>query len=189
MPAMSYTPKPTNDASTLTPGWHPAVLLAILDEATPEGWIMAQRNPRMYRWKFAVYTTPQNLPHETPERQSAVSSQAFTPKGRNPASKAYTWTTELLGRVIMPGESVDLDPLLPLPCRVKIERREQYANIVDLERWDEGKPLLTDAVKRTLAHLDEEAPPVTTPPPVQTPPAGTVTQPTLPGTPPAQSRW
>lgn len=186
MPAMSYSPKTTNDSSNLTPGWHPAFLLAILDEATPDGWVMKERNPRMYRWKFAVYTTPQHLPTETPERQSAVSSQAFTPKSRNPASKAYLWTTELLGRLVLPGESVDLDPLLPLPCRVKVERREQYANIVDLERWEEGKPLLTDAVRRTLAALDDDAlPPVqAAPTPVPAP-----TQATLPGTPPATSPW
>ena len=170
MPSMSFTPKSTNDPSSLTNGWHPAFLLAILDEATPEAWMMYANSPRMYRWKFAVYANQEAVATGDPERQSAVSSHAFTPKGRNPASKAYIWTTELLARQVLPGEAVDLDPLMPLPCRVKIERREQYANIVDLERWEEGQPLLTAHVKGLLATLDErETLPPTRPPAPTTP--------------------
>ncbi len=150
MPTFTIKPSSTNDPSQLTAGWHPAVLVEIADEETPDGWIMKERNPRLYRWQFRVWSRPEDMATQEPERQSAVSSQAFTPKGRNPASKAYTWTVELLGRMVLPGEAVDLDPLMPIPCRVKIERKEQYANIIDLERWEDGAALLTEPVRRKL---------------------------------------
>ena len=148
MPLMEQKSQSPNDVSSLTNGWHPAYLLEITDEATPETWKMFAKSPRMYRWTFAVWETPAQMTMP-PERQSAPSSQAFSPKGRNAASKAYLWTTELLGRQLLAGEAIDLDPMLPLPCRVKVTRNEQYANIVDLEQWRDA-PELTPALKTLL---------------------------------------
>jgi hypothetical protein len=184
MPVFANVPKVTNDKSALTDGWHPAFLLAIQEEDTPPTWKMYAKSPRMYRWRFAVWANPDRITLDAPERQSAPSSMAFSPRGKNPASKAYQWTTELLGRQIMPGESVDLDPLLPLPCRVKIERNGEYANIMLLEGWKEGAAYLTDALKHTLSHLDtaEETPgPQATPPPppAWSPPPAAATSGTL----------
>ena len=199
MPQMSYVPKSMNDKSSLTDGWHPAYLLAITDEATPPTWAMFPKSPRMYRWCFAVWERPEQvLAHEEPERQTAPSSQAFSPKGRQPASKAYLWTAELLGRQIQPGEAVDVDPLLPLPCRVKVARNGEYANIMDLERWPEAPPL-TEILKAGLRDtLDREAtgapkaavtPPST--PATARPPGMQGYSPQLPpaGTQPARPRW
>lgn len=186
MPVM--TQKVTNDPSELTPGWHPAALLAIVDEPTPETWQMYAKSPRMYRWMFYVWSTPETIRTAPGEAQSAVSSQAFTPRGKNPASKSYLWASELLGRIIQPGEAVDLDPLLPLACRVKIERREQYANIVDVERWTEGQAAIT----QTLAKGAPQAAPAMSPSsgafPSFTTGVPAPAQPILPGT-PAPSRW
>ena len=209
MPQMSYTPKSTNDKSNLTDGWHPAYLLAITDEPTPPTWTMFPKSPRMYRWCFAIWERPEHLTAlEEPERQTAPSSQAFSPKrGQNAASKAYLWTKEFLGREIQPGEAVDLDPLLPLPCRVKVARNGEYANIVDLERWPDGPvldpqspllPLLRDTLDREATGepkaVTAPAPsrpafmgsPVTASPPGMT---GYSPQPPATGTPPARPRW
>ena len=160
MPTMTNAPKVFNDQSLLTPGLHPAFLLAITDEATPEGWQMYEKSPRMWRWQFAVWDTPQTVTSDVPERQSAVSSQTFSPKGRQPASKAYAWTTALLGREIAVGESVDLDPLMPIPCMVSIERKNEYANIVGLFAWPEGAALLTPGLKDALAQFHQMPPTV-----------------------------
>jgi hypothetical protein len=151
MPSMTYTPRTYNDPSALTMGWHPAFLLEIADEPTPEHWQMYEKSPRMYRWKFAVWEVPTLIPTHAPERQSAVSTQIFAPKGRQPASKAYTWAATLLGRQIPPGETVTLDPLMPLPVRVKVERKDQYANIRDLEPCPELTPYLTPELHQKLA--------------------------------------
>ena len=151
MPSMTYTPKTYNDPSALSPGWHPAFLLEIADEPTPEGWKMYEKSPRLWRWRFACWEVPTLIDRQAPERQSAVSSQAFTPKGRQPASKAYLWTSALLGRQIPPGETVNLDPLMPIPCRVKVERANEYANILDVEASPDLAQYLTDAFKAHLA--------------------------------------
>jgi len=196
---MSYTQRALNDKSLLTDGWHPAFLVAITDEPTPESWKMFKASPRMWRWQFVVWSEPSQIGTQPPERQSAPSSQSFTPKGtKNPASKAYQWTTELLARQIQPGESVDLDPLMPLPCRVKISRNGEYANIIDLELWREGQRLVNEAFRQQLrAFLEEpsQAPAPVSPAPPQHPgmvhwsppvPQSTAApaQPSLPGTPP-----
>jgi len=153
MPSMTYTPKTYNDPSALSPGWHPAFLLEIADEPTPEGWKMYEKSPRLWRWRFACWEIPTLIDRQAPERQSAVSSQAFTPKGRQPASKAYLWTSALLGRQIPPGETVNLDPLMPIPCRVKVERATdpQYANILDVEASPDLAQYLTDGLRQQLA--------------------------------------
>jgi hypothetical protein len=171
MPVFTNTPKSLNDKSALTDGWHPAFLLSIQEEATPDTWKMYAKSPRMYRWRFAVWSSPDRIPLDQPERQSAPSSMAFSPKGKNPASKAYQWTTELLGRQILPGEAVDLDPLLPLPCRVKVERNGEYANIILLEGWKEGAALLTDELRQGLRDLDTAEAQVTPQGGTQTPPS------------------
>lgn len=190
MPSMSYTPKSINDKSQLTDGWHPAFLLAITDEPTPEGWQMAKTSPRMWRWTFAVWASPDVIDTVAPERQSAPSSQSFTPKGKNPASKAYSWTRELLGRDILPGEVIDLDPFLPLSCRVKVARNGEYANIVDLEAWQHMiSPGMREALQGVL-NRDGTAPPrqeATGVPPGTGQPRAQ--QPTLPGMPAPMSRW
>jgi hypothetical protein len=177
MPSMTYTPRTYNDPSNLTMGWHPAFLLEIADEPTPDTWQMFAKSPRMYRWRFAVWEVPTLIPTQAPERQSAVSSQTFSPKGRQPASKAYTWTVALLGRQIAPGESVNLDPLMPLPVRVKVERKEQYANIIDVEACPELAQYLTPELKQRLAvflqtfgQAPEGAPPLPAPVPTPAPP-------------------
>lgn len=212
MPAMSFQPKaPSNDKTSLTDGWHPGYLLAISDEQTPPTWKMFEKSPRMYRWTFAVWQQPGDILHDAPERQSAPSSQAFSPKGTQPASKAYSWTSALLQRQIQPGESVDLDPMLPLPCRVKISRNGEYANILDLEYWAEGPPRTPEllAMLHTCLHREGTAPPRETAPtpagkaPLVWPtqidrpdmsqgPAGWPTraaQPQLPGTPTGKVSW
>ena len=172
---MTYEPKVYNDKSALTDGWHPAFLLAITDEPTPESWKMYHASPRMWRWQFAVWAKPDDIAHLPPERQSAPSSQKFTPKGNQPASKAYAWTTALLQRQIPPGESVNLDPLMPLPCRVKVQRNNEYANIIDLEAWTEGTPYVTPDLKARLQQFLDAPPPPTaqgsTQSPVHTPAA------------------
>jgi hypothetical protein len=157
-----------NDRSALTDGWHPAYLLAITDEPTPETWQMYQQSPRLWRWHFAVWEIPTLIGRQAPEHQSAPSSQKFTPKGRQQASKAYAWTAALLGRQIPPGERVNLDPLMPLACRVKVSRKDDYANIVDLEAYPDGAALLTPEIRAMLAQMSRLDEP-DTPPPAQTP--------------------
>jgi hypothetical protein len=150
MPEMGYETRTYNDPSALTDGWHPAFLLAQTDEATPETWVMYAQSPRLWRWHFAVWEDPTRIAGHDPERQSAVSSQKFTPKGRQRASKAYSWAVALLGRQIPPGERVNLDALMPIPCRVKVERKDEYANIVDLEACPELTTYLTPELRLML---------------------------------------
>lgn len=156
MPNFTYQPRSINDPSQLSEGWHPAFLLSIADEATPEQWSMYESSPRLWRWIFAVWETPQHVQATTPELQSAPTSQKFTPGGRYQPSKAYTWTCTLLGRAVQAGESVSLDELLPLPCRLKIRRTNgqgqpiEFANISDLEPWPDGTSLLTADLRQKL---------------------------------------
>ena len=153
LPDMTYEPRSYNDKSALTDGWHPAFLLTITDEPTPETWKMYAKSPRLWRWQFAVWAKPEDIPHMPPERQTTPSAQKFTPKGNQPASKAYLWTCELLGRQVPPGEHVNLDPLMPLPCRVKVSRNNEYANIMDLEAWVGGSQYLTPDMRVKLQQL------------------------------------
>lgn len=181
MPEFSYEPRTVNDKSALSEGWKPAFLLAITDEETPAKWQMAEKSPRMWRWHFAVWEVPTLIDRQGPEHQTAPSSKTFSPGGKYQPSKAYVWTCELLGRQIQPGERVSLDPLLPVPCRVKIRRKDEYANIVDLEKWPEGQALLTADVRANLLTWWQQVqagvqatPPATEAPPQpqQAPPAG-----------------
>jgi len=192
MPEMTFTPQSLNDKSSLTDGWHPAFLMAITDEATPDTWKMYEQSPRLWRWAFLVWEVPTLIPHQKPERQTAPTSQKFSPGGKFQPSKAYVWTCELLGHQIQPGERVNLDPLMPLPCRVKVRRKDDYANIIDVERWEDGRQYLTPELLPLLTQAFSQ--PATAPQqPYQGPPSnGTPAapaRPPAPQTPPAQSTW
>jgi hypothetical protein len=166
MPTFTSTPPGSGTGrSTLSEGWHPGFLLAITDEVTPRTWKMVEKSPRFWRWHFAVWEVPTLIGRQDPEHQSAPSSQTFSPGGQYQASKAYVWTCELLGRQVQPGESVDLDPLMPLPCRIKIRRNGEYANIVDLEKWPDGGPFLTPEIRAQLTAV-MTTPPASDPPPL-----------------------
>jgi hypothetical protein len=146
--SFSYTVKTINDPSNLPEGWRPAILLDVTEEDTPQNWQMHEKSPRMKRWHFAVWSDVSQIGHVAPEHQTAPSSTIFSPGGRNPASKAFVWTKELLGCEIFPGQDVSLHP--PIACRVKIKRKEIYANVMDLERWPEGEQLLTPDFRANL---------------------------------------
>ena len=150
MPEFSYESRTINDKSALTEGWKPAFLLAISDEETPPQWQMAKQSPRMWRWHFSVWEVSTLIGRQAPEHQTAPSSKTFSPGGKFQPSKAYLWTKELLGRDIQSGERVSLDPLMPITCRVKIRRNNEYANIVDLERWPDGTAQLTPECRANL---------------------------------------
>lgn len=190
MPTFNYTPQTINDKSLLSSAWHPAMLVQIADEETPAGWQMAAQSPRLWRWKFAVWESPAHVQSTPPEAQSTVTSQKFSPGGKFQASKAFVFTRKLLAREIAPGESIDLDPMLPLPCQVLISRTDkngapiEYANIVDLQTWPEGQAALTPELKSQLAAWLQmkQAPqpqPSTSSPPVA--PAAQAYQPPAPG--------
>lgn len=170
MPEFSYEPRTLNDKSSLTDGRHPAFLVEITEEPIPPTWksykkeLSAEQNMQ-YRWHFVVYESPGAIDaNRAPERQTAVSSKAFSPKGKlrdgtsRPASKAFSWTCELLNRQIQPGERVNLDPILPIPCSVKVERNGEYANILDLERWPDGARYVTPEVMATLRDIKNASP-------------------------------
>ncbi len=197
MPPFTYTPRTINDKSSLTPGMHPAFLVAIVTEPTPENWEMAKKSPFMLRWQFAVWDSAQTLTAGAPpERQSMVSSQAFTPKGNFQASKAYQWTSILLGREPAAGESVDLDPMLPLPCQLMVLRTDklgkptEYANLNGLFPWPDGAAFRTPEFCAKLAVLmaapREDAPPSPpAPQPQYARPAQAATAPQAASAPPA----
>jgi hypothetical protein len=177
---MQMTNRPPVNPSALTEGWHPGFLLHISEEATPADWQMAKQSPTMYRWHFCLWETPTLLERQAPEQQSGLTSTKFTPKGRFQASKAYVWTTQLLGRQIVPGESINYDTLYPLPCRVKVQRDpgKDYVKIVDVEAWNEGQQYLAGLqpalMQARRALLDTPAadvpPPAPQPAPAATPP-------------------
>jgi hypothetical protein len=164
--------------SNLSDGWHPAYLLHISEEATPGDWEMFKQSPTMYRWHFAAWETPTHLTQE-PEVQSGLTSTKFTPKSRYQASKAYTWACQLLGRTIASGESVDFDPLYPIPCRIKTSKDpgKDFIKITDVESWPEGQqplPAMKDALLSLRGTILQQPPPVippaTAPAPAATPP-------------------
>jgi hypothetical protein len=157
MPDVVYEGSSQNDPSQLTDGWHPAFLIEIGTEDTPPDWERAKRSPKQYRWYFAVWETNADVTHRAPEAQSSTTSTLFSPGGKYQPSTNYVWHSELVGHRIAKGEHVNLDPLLPLPCRVKVLRTDkngqpsEYATIKDLERWPEGQALLTADLKDKLA--------------------------------------
>ena len=176
-PEFAYQPRTINDKSQLTPNWHPGFLLEIGVEDVPDGWEMGKKNSHMYRWKFAIFEHQGQIATTAPEFQSCVSSPQFSPPGRYQASKAFLFTQKLLGRKIEPGEHVNLDPMMPFPCLVLINRTDkngapsEYANILDLGVWPDGAALLTPELRQKLAaFLAMKTGPAngqTTPPPAQ----------------------
>jgi hypothetical protein len=146
-----------NDPSQLTEGWRPAALVHIGTEDTPPDWERAKRSPQQYRWYFAVWETTADMARSAPEAQSETTSTQFSPGGRYQPSTNFLWHAEFLGRRPVRGEHNNLDPLLPLPCRLKIRRTDkhgqpsEYAKIIGLERWAEGEALLTADLKAKLA--------------------------------------
>jgi len=155
---MGYTPLATNDKSQLSEGWHPAYLIQVTEEDTPSTWQMYAKSPRRWIFHFAVWEAPQRLNDSRPEHQTASTSKTFSPGGRYQPSKAYVWACKLLGRRIPPGEYVNPNDHVPLPCRLDISRRDkygqpkEYADIKDLEAWPEGAKYLTQPMRENL-HL------------------------------------
>lgn len=68
------------------------------------------------QWTFDVETEEGIV-----EIQGITSTKFST--GRNP-SKFYKWACALLGRTIEPGEEIDTDDLLGIPCTVIVEDRK-----------------------------------------------------------------
>ena len=147
--SFSYDVKTINDPSALTEGWKPAFFLDLTTEPTPANWVMKEKHETMHRWHFAVWGDPSQIGHSAPEHQTAPSSPIMSPGGRNPASKKFLWMKELIGHELMPGQSYSLTP--PIPCRVKIKRKDIYANVMDIERWPEGEQFLTEEFRARLA--------------------------------------
>ncbi len=209
MPA--FQPKTVNDPSQLSHGRHPGFLLAIVEEAIPEGWESGKKDTHMFRWHLAVWEHPDHIMQYAPEQQSAISSRAFSPKGKFQASKAYVWSCALLGKEIPRGQGCDLDPLLPLACWVDVERipGNDYAKITALWGRPEGQASIPPVVHQLKAQYATGMPPAPAqqaapatperpawqmPPPPQPGPAPSVpggypsppppAQPALPGTQP-----
>ena len=187
------TNRPSAPPSNLSDGWHPAYLLHISEEATPGDWQMHAQSPMMWRWHFSVWETP-NAMHREPEVQSGLTSAKFSPKGRYQASKAYLWACALLGRQIQAGESIDYDPLFPLPCRIKTTKEpgKDFVKVTDVESWPEGQPALApikDALLSLRAIILQQPPPVI--PPAAPQPAAATPAPSQPPAPvaPGMQTW
>jgi hypothetical protein len=186
-----YTPQYFSEPSQLTEGVHPAFLMAITDEVTPPNWESAKKNPRIYRWHFAVLHNVETMGQYHPELQTAVSSQIFS-GGKQP-SKNYTWHCTLIGHEIQPEEEVDLDPMMPVPCQLFIGRHDktgkaiEYANIDKLYAWPDGYKVLTDATRQMLATWwrMKQAETPEPPAPAAQPPVPPVQAPPTPPAPPA----
>ena len=158
--------------SALTEGWHPGFLLHISEEATPADWQMAKQSPTMWRWHFVLWEVPTLIDRQAPEHQSGLTSTKFSPKGKFQASKAYTWTKQMLARDIPPGQSVNWDTLYPVPCRVKVERTpgKDFIKMLDVEAWPEGQPFTVSmAEPLRLARAEAVAAPPPVIPPLDTP--------------------
>ena len=186
MPDVVYEGGGLSDPSQLTEGWHPAALIELALEDTPPDWERAKRSPKQFRWFYAVWEAFADVTRTAPEAQSATTSTLFSPGGRYQPSTAYVWHSELLGHRPARGEHVNLDPLLPLACRVKIQRTDkngqpsEYARIIGLERWADGQALLTQDLKDKLATWHKMKMATGTPPPAPPP-----VPPTLPPAPPS----
>ena len=165
---MEMRNKPQVIPSSLSDGWHPGFLIHISEEPTPPDWQMYQQSQTMWRWHFVVWQEPAVVTTQPPEMQSGLTSAKFSPKGRYQASKAYTWTKQILGRDIPPGQSVDWDTLYPAPCRVKVERQtgKDFIKVLDVEAWPDGGVVaqaLTEPLTRARAEAIAAPPPVIPP--------------------------
>jgi hypothetical protein len=169
---MQMTNRPPVNPSALSEGWHPGFLLHISEEATPADWQMAKQSPTMYRWHFVLWEVPTLIDRQAPEHQSGLTSTKFSPKGKFQASKAYTWTKQMLARDIPPGQSINWDTLYPVPCRVKVERTpgKDFIKILDVEAWPEGGAFTVSmAEPLRLARAEAVAAPPPVIPPLDTP--------------------
>lgn len=154
MPMMKYTPEYFSEPSELSPGYHPAFLLYVSEEDTPEDWPMYENSERMWRWHFAIAESETTLDAYVPEYHNAISSAKF--KGGKHCTKSYTWLCTILGRDIPKDESIDPNDLVPLPCTLLIGRHDkngkeiEYANIEKVQHWAGGMEKLTPAMKAKL---------------------------------------
>ena len=196
MPEMTYTPRSSgnfNDRSQLKDGWHPAVLMQITVEDTPPTWQMATRWQHHYLWHFLVWDRPEHMTQTRPEFQNVITSPAFSPGGAGrTVAKAYAFTKALLGHAPLPGETINLDSLMPIPCRVQVERSEknaEYINIVALDNtadFPQIAAVMTDDFKAHLLTFYQAGPDTTAqPPPATASPAWQQRAP-APTSPPAQ---
>lgn len=154
MPKQTYTKQFFSEPSDLSPGVHPAFLMAIIEDATPPDWDMFKSSPRMYRWHFATAHSVDSVTTLVPELVTAITSKIFS-GGKQP-SKNYTWHCTLVGHEIQLDEEVDLDPVMPVPCQLAISRTKQgksveWAIVDTLYPWPDGQALLTDALRKKLA--------------------------------------
>lgn len=158
-----FTPKTVSDPSNLTHGRHPGFLLAITEEPIPDGWAMGAKDTLMFRWHLAIWEHIEHLAQYAPEQQSAISSRAFSPKGKFQQSKAHAWASALIGHEIPKGQGVDLDPLLPIACYVDVERTpgNDYCKITAL--W--GRPEGQGAIPPVVHQLRQQYVTVGTPAP------------------------
>jgi hypothetical protein len=184
MPDIVYEGNSYNGPSQLSEGWHPSFLVDITIEDTPQDWERFKRSPKQWRWWVATWDTAADITRAAPEAQSTTTSTIFSPGGgKFDPSTCYRWHAELLGRRPAKGEHVNLNPMLPLPCRVKISRTDkngqpsEYAKILDLERWPDGQALLTPDLRDKLAtwyrmkSATNAPPPQASPAPPLPPPA------------------
>jgi hypothetical protein len=167
---VEMTNRPPVNPSALTEGWHPGFLIHISEEPTPADWQMFKQSQTMWRWHFVLWEVPTLIDRQAPEHQSGLTSTKFSPKGKFQASKAYTWTAQLLRQQIAPGQSVNWDTLYPVPCRVKVERTpgKDFVKVLDVEAWPEGQPFtvsMAESLQR--ARAEAVAAPVPVIPPVQ----------------------
>ena len=154
MPKQTYTKQFFSEPSELSPGVHPAFLVAITEEATPPDWDMFKSSPRMFRWHFATAHSVASVTTHVPELVSAITSKIFS-GGKQP-SKNYTWHCTLIGHEIQLDEEVDLDPMMPVPCQLAISRNKngkpvEWAIVDSLYPWPDGQALLTEEMKKKLA--------------------------------------
>jgi hypothetical protein len=124
---------------------------------------MFKQSPTLYRWYFAVWETPGLIAQQDPEVQNGITSAKFTPKGRFQASKAYTWTCQLLQRQFQGGAGVEWDDHFPLACRIKVGRDagKDYIKIEDVEAWPEGAAALAtlrEQLQQLRADIEASAP-------------------------------
>lgn len=62
---------------------------------------------------------------ELPTRSGMMRVKATSSVSLGPRSKARAWIEALLGRPLSPGESVDTDALIGLPCLVVVGQRQR----------------------------------------------------------------
>lgn len=141
---MQMSPTSSIPPSALSAGWHPAILYAISKQPTNPTWESAKQSPEMYHWHLACWEVPTLMGQQEPEWQEGLSTTKFAPKGKFQASKAYLWATKLLDRQLLPGETIDWDLLMPLSCKILVERipGKDYIKITDVASWPEGQTAL-----------------------------------------------